>query len=201
MDGYEATAEIRRIEGTSRHTPIIAMTAAAMDGDREACLAAGMDDYISKPVRPELVGTVLERWITQSVTEDSAPDQETFSSDGLVDPLDQSQIDILRELDDGDGAVMGEIIDEYLTQTTEGRLELVRLMSEGDNHALRRAAHTLRGASSNVGANGLASICSEMETPGGFDHLAGGAELLERFDAEFIRVRDALNRLSVPTKT
>jgi two-component system sensor histidine kinase/response regulator len=201
MDGYEATAEIRRIEGTSRHTPIIAMTAAAMDGDREACLAAGMDDYISKPVRPELVGTVLERWITQSVTEDSAPDQETFSSDGLVDPLDQSQIDILRELDDGDGAVMGEIIDEYLTQTTEGRLELVRLMSEGDNHALRRAAHTLRGASSNVGANGLASICSEMESPGGFDHLAGGAELLERFDAEFIRVRDALNRLGVPTKT
>ena len=62
LNGYEAASEIRRMEGTSRHTPIVAMTAHAMQGDRERCLAAGMDDYISKPVRQENYLTALERW-------------------------------------------------------------------------------------------------------------------------------------------
>jgi two-component system sensor histidine kinase/response regulator len=64
MDGYEATAAIRRLEGSAGHIPIIAMTAAAMEGDRERCMAAGMDDFITKPVRLEAVATALLRWVT-----------------------------------------------------------------------------------------------------------------------------------------
>ncbi len=66
MDGFEATAEIRRLEAGVGHIPIIAMTAAAMEGDREKCIAAGMDDFTTKPVRMEAVSTVLERWVTSA---------------------------------------------------------------------------------------------------------------------------------------
>jgi CheY-like chemotaxis protein len=69
MDGYEATGAIRRLEDVNetQRTPIIAMTAAAMEGDREACLAAGMDDFITKPVRLEIVSAVLQRWVDQNI--------------------------------------------------------------------------------------------------------------------------------------
>jgi len=66
MDGFAATAEIRRLEGNQRHTPIIAMTANAMEGDRERCLAVGMDDYVAKPVKPETLDAVLKQWLRRA---------------------------------------------------------------------------------------------------------------------------------------
>ena len=192
MDGYEATAEIRRIEGAERHTPIIAMTAAAMEGDRETCLAAGMDDYITKPVRPEAISAVLDKWILRQTVDTPEVASETQT-------LDPEQIELLRSLDDGDGAVLAEIIDEYLTQTARDRGLLADVASEGDPEALHRVAHALKGASANVGATTLATVCAEIEARGRFEQLDGLAELLARFDAEFSRVRDALTGVATRT--
>ena len=164
------------------------MTAAAMDGDREACLDAGMDDYITKPVRPDAIEAVLVRWVSQTPQErDTTPETLPVS-----DPLDPSQLALLRDLDDGEGAVLGEIIDEYLVQTANGRDDLVRVLDAGDLHGLARAAHGLKGASANVGANGLAEICAQLEARARFAQLEGVRDLIDCFDAEFARVRDAL---------
>jgi len=201
MDGYEATALIRELEGPSHRTPIIAMTAAAMDGDRDACLAAGMDDYITKPVRLEVVAAVLEWWIAGAEA-DPTSEPGTVSSDTLFEPLDRSQIEVLRSLDDGDGVVLCEIIDEYLIQAVEGRDELVRAVGEGDTEALEQVAHLLRGASANIGARTLAALCAEIETQARLARLAGATVLVEAFDPELARVRDALGLLvSTPART
>jgi PAS domain S-box-containing protein len=198
MDGYQATAKIRQIEGATRHTPIIAMTAAAMEGDRETCLAAGMDDFITKPVRLEALAAVLRRWTAPSEAAEPQSGQAAAGPpDAGPDPLDQGQIAVLRSLDDGDGDVLAEIIEQFLSQTAEGREELLRVLGAGDAPALERAAHTLRGASANVGAKALAALCAEIEQHGRHGRLDGGAGLLDRFDTEFARVREALQSLNL----
>jgi CheY-like chemotaxis protein/HPt (histidine-containing phosphotransfer) domain-containing protein len=194
MDGYEATCEIRRIEGAARRTPIIAMTAAAMEGDREACLAAGMDDYITKPVRPDTVAAVLERWVVRPAPDALWAQGTTPSADDAHDPLDRSQIEVLLGLDDGVGAVLGEVVEEYLIQTVEARSELVASINEGDHDAVERSAHKLAGMCANVGAAALSSVCSDIETSSRLGELEDSAGMLARFDAEFDRVREALNR-------
>jgi two-component system sensor histidine kinase/response regulator len=195
MDGYQATAEIRRLEGSTRHTPVIAMTAAAMEGDREACLAAGMDDYITKPVRLEVVEEVLGRWIGQPEAPALAPVTIGEADAEAGDTLDRAQIDLLRSLDDGQGGVLGEIIGHYLSQTAQARDELIRVIDARDTHGLERTAHTLKGASANVGASAMAAVCAEIEVHGRSAQLDAAAGLVQRFDDELARVKAALGQL------
>jgi CheY-like chemotaxis protein/HPt (histidine-containing phosphotransfer) domain-containing protein len=204
MDGYEATVEIRRREAGGPRLPIIAMTAAAMDGDRERCLEAGMDDYITKPVRSDAVAEVLERWVASPAPETAGP---ATTAAGVTEPtsapeptpatsappvLDSDQLDVIRRIDDGDGTLLREIIDKFLTHAEAGRDELAGIIAEGDPHALERTAHRLRGAAANLGAVALAELCGELEARGRFGQLDDVAVLLPRFDDELARARDAL---------
>lgn len=112
------------------------------------------------------------------------------------DPLDRAQIDFLVSLDDGEGGALAEIVDEYLTVSAEGRTELHRQLRDGDWNAIGRTAHTLKGASANVGATGLADVCANLETRArearSDDAAELAAELVDQFDAELARVRAAL---------
>jgi hypothetical protein len=108
------------------------------------------------------------------------------------DPLDRSQIEFLLSLDDGEGAALAEIVAEYLILGDAGYAELCRLRHEGDWSTFERTAHTLKGASANVGATGLADVCASLELCAREAQLDDAGALLEQFEAQFDRVRAAL---------
>ncbi len=200
MDGYEATAEIRRREESEgKRTPIIAMTANAMQGDREEALAAGMDDYVSKPVKPEELGAVLERWIPRPAEETLAPAEgatddgsAVAAPGGAADPLDRGVLAGLREL--GDQELLKELAELFLGDAP-ARLEALRGAIEGgDAASVERVAHALKGSCGNMGATGMAATCAELEEAGRSGGLARAPMLMERLEAELGRVRAALEK-------
>jgi PAS domain S-box-containing protein len=183
MDGYQATAAIRRHEGDARHTPIIAMTAAAMEGDREVCLAAGMDDYVSKPVRAEALAAILDHWIVDTA--------ESADVDGNV--IDAERFGEVRDLDDGDGEVLRELVAAFLDDASTQVARLHDAAAEGDPEVIERLAHGLKGASASMGAVGLAALCAHVESLARGRIIADVPALADELDVELRRVRDALN--------
>src|SRR5215211_7099277 len=179
MDGYEATAEIRQREGSEHHTPVIAMTADAMQGDREKALAAGMDDYIAKPVKREELDSVLERWIPQ-------PEQEPTA-------LDLSVLESRRGPQEGGGPdklarIVGLFIDDVPLRLEELRLAVER----GEAQKVEETAHMLKGGSGYMGAVHMAEICAEIQELGASSELARAPDLLDALEAEFRHIRPAL---------
>ena len=182
LDGYEATSEIRRREGTSRHTPIVAMTANALQGDREKCIAAGMDDYISKPVRPEELRKVLGRFFANW---DNGRLDRAKTSNGSP-PVD---LERLYQAMGTERAELQEILDIYLEQMPLN-LEKLRVAIEvGDANEVNLIAHNCGGTSANCGMTALVSPLRELERMGREKQLAGAGTLREQVCKEFERVK------------
>ena len=182
MDGYEATAEIRRREGTSKHTPIVAMTAHALEGDRVKCIAAGMDDYISKPVKPEELGRVLERLLAPADKRIEMGALESMEAPPPVDleRLYQAMGDEPDELD--------EILDLYLAQMTKSLKELDVAIKAGDAGIVDLIAHNCGGTSANCGMTAVVAPLRELETMGRENRLTGAAALAAKVGREFERI-------------
>ncbi|WP_250634488.1 response regulator [Pinirhizobacter soli] len=192
MDGFEASTELRRREAEtgSRRLPIIGLTANAGAGSRENCLDAGMDDYVSKPFRRNVLLAALSKW-TQSVPADRASPQKAEVAAPApdmpeADPLDAEALQALRDLQrPGRPDVLTRVIDLFsldAPRLVEAMLEAVK---SNDADALRRAAHTLKSTSANVGAVSLSTNCREIE------QLARSTEVV----AAGTRVDDATKEL------
>ena len=188
MDGFEATAEIRRREKTERHTTIVAMTANALEGEQQRCLAAGMDDYIAKPVRPETMKTIIERW-----TSDSNRREPSAARSAERAPVDVAVISNLRTLQSRSSPnLLAELIDSFLRDSAE-RIAVMRVAAaKGDAPALTRTVHALKGGSGIVGANRMNALCDIIEELSRTGSVEGTPVLITALEEEFERVGRAL---------
>jgi len=187
LDGYQATAEIRRREGANRHIPIIAMTASASQEDRERCLAAGMDDYLAKPVLVGDIEAVLARWLR-----DEAP--AAGAAEAAAEVIDHHRLAALRELDqDGQGSrLLTRLAAAFLSGAPTDLAGLRAAVERGDAAAVGNVAHHLKGAAATLGSGGVVDLCEDIELLAGADALASAGNLLGRLEEELDRVRDAL---------
>jgi CheY-like chemotaxis protein/HPt (histidine-containing phosphotransfer) domain-containing protein len=155
LDGYEATAALREREGASAHLPVVAMTAHAMKGDRERCLAAGMDDYLAKPLRPEELDAVLERWLHAP-----APATQAAPEPASMALVDEARARVFRE---DYPEIVDQLIELFVESTPPLLSELRAGAETGDEEAVRRAAHKLKGSCQNIGAGFMAKLAHNIE--------------------------------------
>jgi two-component system sensor histidine kinase/response regulator len=190
MDGYTAAAEIRRLEGsTERRLPVIALTANALREEREKCLAAGMDDFLTKPLRREELAAALGRWLPSRLGASTASREPE-------EAIDLAILDSLRELEGPESPdLLERIVGLFLTDTLARLTELRAAATAADMARLAECAHALKGSAANVGAVCIARLSSELEKLG----RADGGELYDsafsivaQLEAEFTRVRAIL---------
>ncbi|MEA2308989.1 MAG: two-component system, sensor histidine kinase and response regulator, partial [Thermoleophilaceae bacterium] len=179
MDGFEATAEIRRREGSARHTPIVAMTANSMRGDRDRCVESGMDDYVSKPFHGAQLEAVLAQWRNgDGGRSDATPVPE------IADALhDTSIVDGL--LRTADRHTVLDIVERFRADGTAKLEQLRQAVAQDDRDTVRRTAHALRGSSAMLGAGRVSEPCSRIEA------TALSAEPTE-LEAVLVELEDAL---------
>jgi two-component system sensor histidine kinase/response regulator len=196
MDGYEATAAIRKSEeGARRRTPVIAMTANAMKGDREKALQAGMDDYIPKPVKLEELEVILAHWVSPEQEHASTGDShKAITPQESEEFLDRQVIANLREL--GGPEMLSELAEMFLEELRSAMDSLKRAVEEGDAQAVERTAHTLKGSSGNMGARKIAWLCARLQEIGASGNLASATAVLARLEEELNRIHPELVALS-----
>lgn len=161
MDGYEVTARIRNFEEPEgRRTTIVAMTANTQEGDVEKCLAAGMDDYLAKPITLIELRNKLERWLIYGSTGNTEQASTSSLIESEYSPLDRDVFDKLREIL---GPALQQAVSPYLEDTPAYLEQLEKAVDQGDAESARSMAHTIKGSSGNLGATNVAQFAKEVE--------------------------------------
>ncbi|MPV57188.1 hybrid sensor histidine kinase/response regulator [Burkholderia sp. HI2761] len=212
LDGFEATRQLRRreAEAGAPRMPVIALTANALSGDRERCLAAGMDDYLGKPFRRDALLQVLARHVGGAACaaasgSDAAPTgagvetNPEAGGEAAADPdddasvIDRKALDALRALQrPGRPDILTRIIDQFTADAPRLIRDMHAAVEAGDPDALKLAAHTLKSSSANVGAHLLSARCREIERLARAADVRAAAELVAGTDAEFGHAHAAL---------
>jgi CheY-like chemotaxis protein len=196
MDGFDATTAIRREEGNARHTVIIAMTANALQGDRERCIGAGMDDYIAKPVDQVDLEGMLKRWGNGSGLVGNG--HQEMSSHAIKSPpapsVDPERLAELAELSDEDDPLwLRSVATKFMEDVTSRIVRIKAAIETKDPAGLREVAHALKGSTSNIGAGTMAVISQRLQAVAQAGSVDGAQELLVTLEEEFERVKQELN--------
>jgi len=189
MDGLEATRILRESEfATGQHQPVVAMTALAMNGDKERCISAGMDGYLSKPIRPQELDQVLDSYM--AIKEEKSPSIDQPST--AESPVDADQ---LLDRIDGDRTLLAELVDLFRVDCP-GNLRMAQeAIDRQDAGSLMRSAHTLKGALSNLSATRASALAADLEAIGislDLTHAQATLDSLVREAGEATRALEAL---------
>ncbi|MDY6806733.1 MAG: response regulator [Cyanobacteriota bacterium] len=209
MGGLEATERIRSKygNGPDARPIIIALTAGAMEGDRDRCLEAGMNDYISKPVKVEYLQDALKHWgaIVSERTAASQPSSELTPPPPST-PVrylgDRVNLEVLRQMEEdyqgqGGAELVRELIDIFFEDTPKLLARMRDAIAAGNINEIELAAHSLKGNSRTMGANFMGELCAELELKAEEDSLDGAQRCLEELEREFQSVQRVLEGLKV----
>ena len=187
MDGLEATGKIRKREGTARHTRVIAMTASATPGDRERCIQAGMDDYLTKPIAAADLAEILDRWLRRDEGRPSARAARGKTAPSPeAPPVDFTN---LRAAAGDDTDFVVDLTRDFLRGAVEHIAHMRQLREQANTEAFWREAHSCKGSCGSYGAREMAAIAYELEKMGKAGDLAAAPERLDALEREFERVR------------
>ncbi len=183
MDGYAATAEIRKMAPEFSELPIIAMTAHAMKGDREKCIASGMDDYIPKPVKPKELLEMVHRWAGTRVIRPS-PGKVHYPA-GPDLPVDMKRLKVLTA---GDEDFKKEIIDLFLEDTRRHLTLLKGAINVEDSSQVEGTAHSVKGAAANMGAEKVRKLSHDIELMGRDGSFDKALRTFDQLKSAFLEV-------------